>query len=264
MKAFYFLDLDKSFLPGGPGSTERKLIDLDGKPRLSRMAWNVGMGIYEKLTGNEEPPTAGEIESFVKTLEPGLSDFVEDFIELHRLGKVQLEGREPDEGAVDYDSWRSADWLWKMDSQRRLMEAVKQSEEQAPAYPPAFALVLALGHLESAVAASYWDDVQAATDGVLCASQILDAVRNEELRGTEEHRNAPQAISFAILGADARHRESRSMREQVFVWLDDHMSRFSSMDAAADAIAGKVVPVKWRTARDWIGQWKKLRSAGRA
>lgn len=61
----------------------------------------------------------------------------------------------------------------------------------------------------------------------------------------------------------ARHSENHSMRQQVFEWLDQNMPQFTSLDSAADAIAGKVVPVKWRTARDWIGQWKKVRSAGR-
>ena len=65
-------------------------------------------------------------------------------------------------------------------------------------------------------------------------------------------------------GADKRHAENRSMKNDVFNWLDTHMHQFKSMDAAADAIAGKMAPVKWRTARDWVGEWKKLRSAGTA
>jgi len=69
------------------------------------------------------------------------------------------------------------------------------------------------------------------------------------------------ASSFARRGADARHRENRSMREQVFSWLDVNMTELPSLDAAADAIAGKVVPVRWRTARDWVGQWKKSRAS---
>lgn len=63
-------------------------------------------------------------------------------------------------------------------------------------------------------------------------------------------------------GAAHRHSENRSMKRDVFVWLDANMQRFKSMDAAAEAVAGKVAPVKFRTARDWVGEWKKLRSAG--
>lgn len=58
-------------------------------------------------------------------------------------------------------------------------------------------------------------------------------------------------------GTDARHRENRAMRAQVFEWLDSNT--FRSLDAAAEALAGKIVPVTFRTARDWAGQWKKLR-----
>ena len=62
--------------------------------------------------------------------------------------------------------------------------------------------------------------------------------------------------------AHARHKENHSMKAEVFEWLDQNMSSFASMDSAAEAIAGKVVPVAFRTARKWVGEHKKLRSAG--
>jgi hypothetical protein len=52
------------------------------------------------------------------------------------------------------------------------------------------------------------------------------------------------------------------MKADVFAWLDANMSKFESMDEAAGEIAGKLVPIKWRTARDWITAWKKERAAG--
>jgi hypothetical protein len=67
----------------------------------------------------------------------------------------------------------------------------------------------------------------------------------------------------ARLKAGKRHAEHREMKREVFDWLDQNMPNFSSMDAAAEAIAGKLVPIKWRTARDWVALWKKERSAGR-
>ncbi|UUZ68266.1 hypothetical protein LP416_29305 [Polaromonas sp. P2-4] len=67
---------------------------------------------------------------------------------------------------------------------------------------------------------------------------------------------------FARNGAAARHAENRAMKQDVCAWLDANMPDFKSMDSAAEAIAGKVAPVKFRTARDWVGEWKKLRSAG--
>ena len=64
------------------------------------------------------------------------------------------------------------------------------------------------------------------------------------------------------IALDARHAENRSMKADVHKWLDSNMARFKSMDAAAESIAGNVAPVKWRTARSWVGEWKKLRSTG--
>lgn len=61
-----------------------------------------------------------------------------------------------------------------------------------------------------------------------------------------------------------RHAEHHAMKADVFAWLDSNMSKYRSMDAAAEAVVGKgkVVPVTVRTARVWITEWKKLRAAG--
>ena len=64
-------------------------------------------------------------------------------------------------------------------------------------------------------------------------------------------------------GAEKRHAESRSMKAEIFAWLDVNMCRFRSMDGAAEAIAGKVVPIAFRTARAWVGEWKKVRAASK-
>ena len=71
-----------------------------------------------------------------------------------------------------------------------------------------------------------------------------------------------QRRATAKNGADATHRENRAMKADVFVWLDANRSKFKSMEAAAEAISGGIAPVKFRAARDWVGEWKKLRSAG--
>lgn len=57
--------------------------------------------------------------------------------------------------------------------------------------------------------------------------------------------------------AMVRHRENHEMKQQVFAWLDKNRSAYPSMDAAAEAISRGVVPVKFRTARDWVGQWAR-------
>ena len=66
----------------------------------------------------------------------------------------------------------------------------------------------------------------------------------------------------AAMKADKRHEENRSMKAEAFEWIDANSDQFKSLDSMAEAIAGKVVPVAFRTARKWVGEHKKLRSAG--
>lgn len=73
--------------------------------------------------------------------------------------------------------------------------------------------------------------------------------------GTENHIKR-KALRMAL----KRHSENHAMKKDVFVWLDTNMPNFKSMDAAAEAIK-KQQPIAFRTARDWVGEWKKLRSA---
>lgn len=71
---------------------------------------------------------------------------------------------------------------------------------------------------------------------------------------------AARAI-FAKSGAAVRHTENRAMKADVFKWLDDNFTNCKSMDSAAEAMTGKLVPATFRTVRDWVAEWKKLRSA---
>ncbi|WP_284335998.1 hypothetical protein [Comamonas sp. NoAH] len=70
--------------------------------------------------------------------------------------------------------------------------------------------------------------------------------------------------SIAKKGAIARHKENHKIKAEVFEWLDKNMHTYKSMDAAATAIAGKEVPMAFRTVRQWITEWKKLRAASKA
>jgi len=49
----------------------------------------------------------------------------------------------------------------------------------------------------------------------------------------------------------ARHAENRQMKAQVLEWYSKHGAEFSSKDEAAIA-ATNIVPVKFRTIRDWL------------
>lgn len=87
------------------------------------------------------------------------------------------------------------------------------------------------------------------------------------LQGTISGRGMEKGLDakkFSLAGLDARHSENRKMKADVFAWCDANMANYKSMDSAAEAIAGKEVPVTFRTARAWIADWKKTQSTGRA
>lgn len=87
----------------------------------------------------------------------------------------------------------------------------------------------------------------------------------DELKNQLSDASQKQArTALARTAASARHAENRAMKQQVFEWCDAHMAHAPSMDTAASRVAGVFVPVAWRTVRDWMTEWKKLRSAGTA
>lgn len=49
-----------------------------------------------------------------------------------------------------------------------------------------------------------------------------------------------------------RHKENHQMKEMVMEWMAKNGGNYKSKDAAAEAIASKVVPMKFRTVRNWI------------
>jgi len=68
----------------------------------------------------------------------------------------------------------------------------------------------------------------------------------------------------ASILATKRHEKNHHAMEKVFIWCDANMSRFRSMDDAAFDIAETFVPQKFRTVRQWMTEWKKVRAAGSA
>ncbi len=105
-----------------------------------------------------------------------------------------------------------------------------------------------------------WATLLKASIGVARLASVEQTLTKKESSNALAMRSAKRLLSAA--GLDSRHAENRAMKKDVFVWLDANMRRFKSMDAAAEAIAGKIAPIAWRTARDWVGEWKKLRSTG--
>ena len=83
------------------------------------------------------------------------------------------------------------------------------------------------------------------------------------LQGTISGRGLQQEVAsttFSARGLDKRHAENRQMKATVLAWCDQNMANYKSLDKAAEAIAGKQVPMSFRTVRSWISEWKKMRS----
>lgn len=96
---------------------------------------------------------------------------------------------------------------------------------------------------------------------------------NTAIENDLDHRSIAHFVELVTQWSDRaaqvakalkRHAENHSMKAEAFTWLDENMQNFRSMDKAAEAIANKVVPIAFRTARQWVGEWKKTRSTGKA
>ena len=86
------------------------------------------------------------------------------------------------------------------------------------------------------------------------ASSVLREATLGEVRANEINL---EARGYAM----KRHAGNHADKAKVFVWCDENMSRFKSMDDAAFDIAGTFVDQKFRAIREWMTEWKKLRSA---
>lgn len=117
-----------------------------------------------------------------------------------------------------------------------------------------------------------------AMDAICYAEQLrATEAQSEELKGlriqlhlrdqnTEElvEEKARQKMSVAAKkAAIKRHAENHAMKEQVFAWCAEHFQDYPSMDAAAEAVAGKLVPVAFRTARNWIREFRRREQSAR-
>ncbi len=104
-----------------------------------------------------------------------------------------------------------------------------------------------LSHVEKVEAEDFPnDDIRSESPA---SGQIVDAILEEKIK---------QRISLnATKAANKRHEENRAMREQVIQHYTANESTYRSVEAAAKAIAGKIVPVAQRTVADWIREFKK-------
>ena len=104
------------------------------------------------------------------------------------------------------------------------------------------------------------DEWEQRVNAVIAKNMDVDSL-HYFIKIIRNNRDRAVRTALARKGADEAHKEHRSMKADAFVWLDANRAQYKSMDAAAQAIT-KQQPIAFRTARDWVGEWKKLRSTG--
>lgn len=60
------------------------------------------------------------------------------------------------------------------------------------------------------------------------------------------------ASTIARSGANAKNEDNRELKIYALEWFEANKSTFNTLEAAAQAIAGKVVAMKYRTVRSWL------------
>ena len=80
------------------------------------------------------------------------------------------------------------------------------------------------------------------------------------------------ALHASMKGLEVAHAENRAAKKDVFDWLDKNRiengqpsfkGKGRTMDATAELISRTIAKVVFRTARDYVAEWKKLRSTAR-
>lgn len=103
-----------------------------------------------------------------------------------------------------------------------------------------------------------WTDEQT---GRTCI-RFAERVYGMYVGGQIAMRDSIPLTRAATLGSDARQKENRAIRKEVFDWCDLKMQEYDSMNKAASALhEANLVPVEQKTLRTWMTQWKRERSA---
>lgn len=90
----------------------------------------------------------------------------------------------------------------------------------------------------------------------------IDELKNQlagkgDLESAVDEMARARATANAQKAALARHRENHAMKDDVWRWYEAHGHEYTSLDKAAEAVAGSVVPITFRTARRWISDFRR-------
>jgi hypothetical protein len=275
-------DLIASFGYGQLGRSKKRVLSSGGKEYLEIGEWEAGDVAYQYLSRRYQVEV--NHNTFRQLASDSLTMADEFYIELKARiaeGHMVMMINGVDSGLAGLSqAWDSFDWCERV---LLLIEATEQfaanndvpvPEEVGLQFNEIFALVL-LQRLDDAVIEHFCDG-RGLTDLVLEISSLKDRLKPplHVLRAIDlatkvaEKEVMAKAIvtvrsSLAKDAAQVRHSKSRFHKQMVFEWCDKNMDRFGSMDDASLDIAETFVPEKFRAVREWMTDWKKLRSASK-
>lgn len=113
--------------------------------------------------------------------------------------------------------------------------------------------------------AAAFDWLHEARDALECANGLYmwdQALEHGQEPVNLEALQAEARREVARKAASVKHKENRQMKAEAFSWFSESYQKFGSKDSCAEALT-RQVPVAFRTARFWLDDWLKLRSASR-
>jgi hypothetical protein len=226
-----------------------------GEPALNNDLWKAGMMAFNWLEARGVKASDAQVyRDWLVSAKTFLNEtFFPDFVGLVQSGHIKLSGSTQEEFQ---NVWASYDWVQRLRLFLQVFEktSVGLCNLETNLIGQYAALAL-LWRLDSAVISESLDGdgLIENTIDVIDLSHFL--VEPELVKRRVEAAKKMARIETARAGGHARHAENKSMREDVFLWADSNMTNFKSMD--------KLVPVSFRTVRDWLGEWKKLRAASK-
>lgn len=263
---FRWCDPEMSFAPGSSGEQAKRIVGSWGASSFNDDVWELGRAAYSHLRMPDGAnPTTAQLVAAVEREKSWLDQFFANEIATAPISVVSRE----DGSVFDLNrDWSDSRFAWQVRTIIDLFDQIEEwrattiPNETLPRSPSndieAFGGILLLATLVALDEASVMSR-DGIGDGAVSA--LLDATfflgRYQALRMVQSQLEGRGMAAIAKKAAGARHAENHAMKDQVFAWLSQHRSKYQSMDAAAEAIAGRIAPVKFRTARSWVGDWHK-------
>ncbi len=259
--------LKMSFDVGQLGRQKQRLCDSDGRLQNDFELWEAGNVAYQHLKHYFPSGMSNfDFENWFNQVHGFLCD---DFypIILERIANGRTDLRPLCKGKDDFiEAWDAYDFPERAEVFLSFIDQQSTpwlTDEKLKAWAYSVSAMALLWRLDDAVIAM-------SLDGGYSAYLITHITElKHRLQPPDYHLRAYElagnksSIALAKKGADITHIENRAAKAQVFEWLDKNFNKSKSMDDFALDLAGKLVPYKFRTVRDWLTEWNRLRSASK-